>query len=215
MKCPFCENGAKCHHVTGSCQCTAGFTGERCHQQCESGLFGLNCSSSCECPPTDICDPVNGTCQDLNIGAVQNIDTGMTRISLGAIVGITIGGALLVFTIAATIIYSISWRRTLTPQASYSFPKVTTDRNLHVDDEDGEVGEVDEVDEVDEEQHDMNYNIRIGKRLPPVDEISTLSSLSSRGTNLENAQQKDALMVEEVLEVLMIEEDIVERESSL
>ena len=36
LKCP-CENRARCHHVTGKCECAPGYTGERC----ENGKLAL------------------------------------------------------------------------------------------------------------------------------------------------------------------------------
>uniref|UniRef100_A0A3Q2SQ93 EGF-like and EMI domain containing 1 n=1 Tax=Fundulus heteroclitus TaxID=8078 RepID=A0A3Q2SQ93_FUNHE len=75
-----CRNGARCHHITGACLCTAGWAGPHCilgnrshiiktgceggpRCACLVGTFGQNCSQLCRCSgPQEQCDPVTGKC---------------------------------------------------------------------------------------------------------------------------------------------------------
>ena len=45
-----CVNGGKCYHVSGSCLCEAGFSGDRCEARlCPEGLYGIRCDKRCPC----------------------------------------------------------------------------------------------------------------------------------------------------------------------
>ena len=45
-----CVNGGKCYHVSGSCLCEAGFSGDRCDARlCPEGLYGIRCDKRCPC----------------------------------------------------------------------------------------------------------------------------------------------------------------------
>lgn len=33
-----CENGGKCHHISGECTCAPGFTGPLCSELCPDGM---------------------------------------------------------------------------------------------------------------------------------------------------------------------------------
>ncbi|KAM7399500.1 hypothetical protein PAMP_018767 [Pampus punctatissimus] len=57
-----CRNGARCHHITGACLCTAGWAGPHCILECQEGHFGEQCSQTCECQNGARCDHVTGQC---------------------------------------------------------------------------------------------------------------------------------------------------------
>ncbi|KAI9528924.1 hypothetical protein NQZ68_015690 [Dissostichus eleginoides] len=57
-----CRNGARCHHITGGCLCTAGWAGPHCILACPEGTFGERCSQTCECERGSRCDHVSGGC---------------------------------------------------------------------------------------------------------------------------------------------------------
>ena len=57
-----CQNGGSCHHATGSCTCTPGYTGPQCSIICPVGSYGQNCSSDCTCENEGWCNHVDGQC---------------------------------------------------------------------------------------------------------------------------------------------------------
>ncbi|KAF3688778.1 Multiple epidermal growth factor-like domains protein 11 [Channa argus] len=57
-----CRNGGLCDHITGQCQCAAGFSGRRCQDDCPVGTFGLQCNQRCECQNGAKCHHINGAC---------------------------------------------------------------------------------------------------------------------------------------------------------
>ncbi len=75
-----CENVARCDHITGECNCPAGWTGEACSEgkynlqhlmqviidyiaECEEGTYGPDCIHDCECRTrVESCNRFNGTC---------------------------------------------------------------------------------------------------------------------------------------------------------
>uniref|UniRef100_A0A672JQW7 Multiple EGF like domains 11 n=1 Tax=Salarias fasciatus TaxID=181472 RepID=A0A672JQW7_SALFA len=57
-----CRNGGLCDHVSGQCQCSAGFIGERCQDECPVGLFGPQCSLRCSCLNGARCLQTSGVC---------------------------------------------------------------------------------------------------------------------------------------------------------
>ena len=57
-----CENGGKCHHVNGLCDCLAGFFGKTCEKECPENAYGSNCSKSCDCVNSKSCNARNGNC---------------------------------------------------------------------------------------------------------------------------------------------------------
>lgn len=54
----------KCHVCTGTCTCSAGFSGKYCEEQCEEGMFGQSCKHTCDCvqDQTATCFSVTGKC---------------------------------------------------------------------------------------------------------------------------------------------------------
>lgn len=89
----FCNNGAACDPVHGTCSCSSGWRGERCDEscpvsltcsinltctswhvlgfkcltlswcRCQDGTYGLECREHCDCSHADGCDPVSGSCR--------------------------------------------------------------------------------------------------------------------------------------------------------
>ncbi|KAI3371279.1 hypothetical protein L3Q82_023896, partial [Scortum barcoo] len=57
-----CRNGGLCDHITGQCQCAAGFSGRRCQDDCPVGTFGPQCNQRCECQNGAKCHHINGAC---------------------------------------------------------------------------------------------------------------------------------------------------------
>ncbi len=73
-----CENGASCNHITGECNCTAGWRGEACNEgiliptfialaehqfyaACPDGYYGDGCQA-CMCENGASCDHISGDC---------------------------------------------------------------------------------------------------------------------------------------------------------
>lgn len=44
-----CYNNAQCHHITGECDCAAGYIGKNCYDTCPTHTYGLNCTKQCKC----------------------------------------------------------------------------------------------------------------------------------------------------------------------
>ena len=57
-----CKNLATCDHVTGHCNCLAGWSGTRCDKPCNEGFYGQYCIHECQCQNGATCDSVDGTC---------------------------------------------------------------------------------------------------------------------------------------------------------
>lgn len=57
-----CFNGGYCHHITGECECAAGFMGNKCLDSCPSNTFGLNCTETCRCLNGATCNASTGSC---------------------------------------------------------------------------------------------------------------------------------------------------------
>ena len=55
-------NGGKCHHVDGSCDCPAGYIGDKCQTKCPTGKYGINCANDCTCQNGADCNFVTGHC---------------------------------------------------------------------------------------------------------------------------------------------------------
>ncbi|KAJ9598401.1 hypothetical protein L9F63_010923, partial [Diploptera punctata] len=60
-----CKNGAECHHVTGDCTCSHGWTGNTCDIPCPKGTYGNGCINECNCSTdgkNSTCHHVTGDC---------------------------------------------------------------------------------------------------------------------------------------------------------
>ncbi|CAC5417493.1 unnamed protein product [Mytilus coruscus] len=55
-----------CNKITGECLlgCNSGWLGFNCTQECPNGKFGRNCSEFCKGCISNMCDPVNGLCDN-------------------------------------------------------------------------------------------------------------------------------------------------------
>ncbi|GFR21873.1 protein draper [Trichonephila clavata] len=62
-----CTNNNTCHHLTGKCMCSRGWTGVDCSQKCPPGTFGLGCEEQCSyCIFGDgTCNHITGQCNCL------------------------------------------------------------------------------------------------------------------------------------------------------
>ncbi|KAJ8386509.1 hypothetical protein AAFF_G00169790 [Aldrovandia affinis] len=58
-----CQNGARCHSLTGACQCPPGFRGPSCEDPCAAGTFGQGCLQKCLCGTGGSCDGRTGECR--------------------------------------------------------------------------------------------------------------------------------------------------------
>ncbi|XP_077994742.1 uncharacterized protein LOC144448390 isoform X2 [Glandiceps talaboti] len=68
-RCLHCYNGDTCNPtVPGSCQCTAGWTGDKCDQLCDEYHFGDNCQHQCQCDDLHLCNSVTGDCDRCKAG---------------------------------------------------------------------------------------------------------------------------------------------------
>ncbi|XP_077996750.1 uncharacterized protein LOC144450059 [Glandiceps talaboti] len=62
-KCLNCYNGETCNtSIPGDCQCTVGWTGNRCDQECDGYHHGDNCQHECQCNDFYLCNHVTGDC---------------------------------------------------------------------------------------------------------------------------------------------------------
>merc|ERR1719461_2798184 len=52
----------QCDHISGACQCGAGWQGALCEEPCPPGSHGYNCTKSCQCQHGGKCHPVTGSC---------------------------------------------------------------------------------------------------------------------------------------------------------
>ncbi|CAH1789355.1 unnamed protein product [Owenia fusiformis] len=57
-----CSGNSLCHHVTGVCQCKAGWQEPYCNTTCPDGTYGFNCSDACMCENNASCKPETGHC---------------------------------------------------------------------------------------------------------------------------------------------------------
>ncbi len=69
-----CPLNNQCDHVTGSCDCPAGFGGITCKTPCVAGYFGKGCLQKCECKNENyLCDVINGcVCSNAEYGPECN-----------------------------------------------------------------------------------------------------------------------------------------------
>ncbi|KAI1901452.1 hypothetical protein AGOR_G00034580 [Albula goreensis] len=58
-----CENGGRCHALTGVCQCRPGYRGPSCEEPCPAGSFGQACLQQCLCGTGGTCDRETGECR--------------------------------------------------------------------------------------------------------------------------------------------------------
>uniref|UniRef100_A0A8C6QPT1 Platelet endothelial aggregation receptor 1 n=1 Tax=Nannospalax galili TaxID=1026970 RepID=A0A8C6QPT1_NANGA len=112
-----CHHGGTCHPQDGSCACTPGWTGPHCLEGCPPGVFGVNCSQLCQCGPGEKCHPETGVCicppghsgTPCKIGDQEPFTIMPTSPvaynSLGAVIGITVLGTLVVALVALFIGY--------------------------------------------------------------------------------------------------------------
>ncbi|XP_076115345.1 uncharacterized protein LOC143083059 [Mytilus galloprovincialis] len=65
-KCSFNCNISLCNHISGECigGCKNGWMGVNCTDECINGYFGKNCESFCGGCISNMCDPVDGVCNN-------------------------------------------------------------------------------------------------------------------------------------------------------